>query len=91
MAKNRCETERMFTVTSGCPVESALVITKAISQEILDLATYTCIYTCVHTHTHINKFIKNLLKSKSRELEVLGRGFIVAILVSIESWNFRQD
>lgn len=92
MARNRCKTERMFTVTSGCPVESALVIIKAISQEILDLATYTYIYTHVHCpYAHITKFIKNLLKSKSGELEVLGRGFIVAILVSIESWHFRQD
>lgn len=75
MARNRCKTERMFTVTSACPVESALVIIKAISQEILDLATYTYIYTHVYTHAHITKFIKNLLKSKSRELEVFRKGF----------------
>lgn len=65
------------------------MILKAISQEIIDLATYTYIH--VRAHTYITKFIKNLLKSKSRELEVLGMDFTVAILVSIESWHFRQD
>lgn len=53
MARNRCKTERMFTVTPGCPVESALVILKVTSQEILDLATYTYIYTHVHTHVSL--------------------------------------